>query len=348
MSKYYQYNQVGGKTKIDTHCNWHQVEKSLTCKQFIAQPVDQHDAQSAWLTLEDMKFANNVLDRSKPRYYRGRKGIEPAGAKGVYILKHPQKTNNGFLKIENDISRQRREDIKEKGAHKGTIEETYIFPMLGGRNIAKWKVKSNEFMLVPHSEIYKYGIPETILSKEAPETYLWLDFYHDELLSSRIQNGKFFNPNTQPFYRLDNVGEYTYSPYKVLWKEQTGSMSAVVVSSYYNSIPNANKNLFSEDKIIVVDSKVLMLDVYNETEAFYICGIINAPNVTKVVDGYAISTNRGVDVLKYIAIPKYSVQALLHKSIADISKKIHQLAREDKSYHNEENLLSEYVFELFS
>jgi len=348
MSKYYQYSQVGGRTKIDTHYNWHQVEKILTCKQFIAQPVDQHDLQSAWLTLEDMKFANNVLDRSKPRYYRGRKGIEPAGAKGVYILKHPQKTNNGLLKIENDISRQRREDIKEKGAHKGTIEETYIFPMLGGRNIAKWKVKSNEFMLVPHSEIYKYGIPETILSKEAPETYLWLDFYHDELLSSRIQNGKFFNPNTQPFYRLDNVGEYTYSPYKVLWKEQTGSMSAVVVGSYYNSIPNANKNLFSKDKIIVVDSKVLMLDVYNETEAFYICGIINAPNVTKVIDGYAISTNRGVDVLKYIAIPKYSEQELLHKNIADISKKIHKLARENKSYYEEEKQLSEYVFELFS
>ncbi len=348
MKKYYLYNQLGGRKKIDSHYNWHQIEKDLTCKKLIAQPVDQHDIQSAWLTLEDMKFANNVLDRSKPRYYRGRKGIEPAGAKGVYILKHPQRMPNGLLKIENDISRQRREDIKEKGAHIGTIEDTYIFPMLGGRNIAKWKVKSNEFMLVPHSQRYKYGIPEKILSKEAPETYLWLDFYHDELLSSRMQNGKFFNPETQPFYRLDNVGDYTYSPYKVLWKEQTGSMSAVVVGSYYNSVPNADKNLFNKDKIIVVDSKVLMLDLYNEMEAFYVCGIINASNIIKVIDGYAISTNRGIDVLKYIAIPKYSEQILLHKKIADISKKIHQLVRENKKYNQEEIILSEYVFKLFA
>ena len=45
--------------------------------------------------------------------------------------------------------------------------------------------------------------------------------------------------------------------------------------------------LFAEDKIIVVDSKVLMLDVYSEMEAYYVCGIINAPIITEVVDGYA-------------------------------------------------------------
>ena len=37
--------------------------------------------------------------------------------------------------------------------------------MLGGRNIAKWKVKSNEYILVPHSEKYKYGIPVKELVK---------------------------------------------------------------------------------------------------------------------------------------------------------------------------------------
>ena len=54
--------------------------------------------------------------------------------------------------IENCIERQRRKDFLKKGVHKDKVEETYIFPMLGGRNIAKWKVKSNEYILVPHSE----------------------------------------------------------------------------------------------------------------------------------------------------------------------------------------------------
>lgn len=175
--------------------------------------------------------------------------------------------------------------------------------------------------------------------------------YHDELLDTRIQNGKFFNPETQPFYRLDNVGTYTYSPYKVLWKEQTGSMSAVVVSSYFKSVPDADGDLFMEDKPIVVDSKVLMLDVYDEMEAYYVCGIINSPSVIEVVDGYAISTNRGVDVLKYIAIKKYDETNAVHRKIAEISKNIHDKMRETSgkaSIIQLENALDEEIHKLFS
>ncbi|MCM1222647.1 MAG: N-6 DNA methylase [Lachnospiraceae bacterium] len=323
MDSYKVWEQIGRRSSIDSHAKWNDVVKKLRFEMISAQPVDKNDKQSAWLTLPDMAFANRLLDPTKTRYYSGRKGIEPAGAKGVYLLKKPIKTLDGFMLIENCIERQRRKDILKKGVHKEKVEETYIFPMLGGRNIAKWQVKSNEYMLIPHTSEYKYGIPVKELSKIAPKTSDWLNYYHDELLASRVQNGKFFNKNTQPYYRLDNVGEYTYAPYKVLWKEQTGSMSAVVVGSYLESIPNADENLFREDKTIVVDSKVLMLGLDNPSEAYYVCGIMNAEDVVKVIDGYAISTNRGVDVLKYLAIPKFEKDNKLHQDIASLSKKIH-------------------------
>lgn len=327
MNQYRYFTQKGKKVQIDSHTNWEQVSKLIEYSDFLAQPIDKDNLQSSWLTLKDMSFANNVVNPKIKRIYRGRKGIEPAGAKGVYVLLKPQKIRDGYLEIVNDMSRQRRRDIIDKGIHKGIVEEKYIYPMLGGRNISRWLVKSNEYMIVPHSSAHKYGIPEVILAREAPETFQWLSYYHKELLSTRKQNGKFYNPETQPFYRLDNVGPYTYAPYKVLWKEQTGSMSAVVVSTYLNSIPDADATLFSEDKIIVVDSKVLMLDVYNEMEAYYVCGIINSPSIIEVVDGYAVSTNRGVDVLKYIAIEKYDESNKTHKKIADISKNIHEIMR---------------------
>lgn len=350
MNTYRVYSQNNRK-KIDSHAKWDMVSNWLTYQDLIAQPVDLNDIQSAWLTLGNMNYANNVLDKNKPRHYKGRKGIEPAGAKGVYILKTPVRKKNGNLIIENDMSRQRRQDVIDMGVHRGEVEETYIFPMLGGRNIAKWRVKSNEFMIVPHTATYKYGIPVDVLSQTAPDTYLWLNYYHDVLLDTRIQNGKFFNQDTQPFYRLDNVGEYTYSPYKVLWKEQTGSMSAVVVGSYLESIPNADPNLFSEDKPIVVDSKVLMLDVYDEMEAYYVCGIINSYSVTNVIDGYAISTNRGVDVLKYVAIPLFDKNNSLHLEIARKSREIHLVAKNtisDNSIPALEKELDALVVKLFS
>ena len=324
MHAYKIWNQIGKKSSFDSHAKWAAIEKKLTSHMLSAQPVDGNDKQSSWLTLEDMDFANKVLDPTKPRFYSGRKGIEPAGAKGVYLLKKPIRCRDGLLFIENCIERQRRKDFIKKGIHKGKVEETYVFPMLGGRNIAKWQVKSNEYMLVPHTATYKYGIPVQELEKSAPKTSEWLSYYRDELLASRIQNGKFFNADKQPYYRLDNVGEYTYAPYKVLWKEQTGSMSAVVVGSYLESIPNADKDLFSKDKIIVVDSKVLMLGLENVDEAHYICGIINAIDIVNIIDGYAVSTNRGVDVLKYLAIPKFDVHKQTHRDIAMYSKTIHE------------------------
>lgn len=132
-----------------------------------------------------------------------------------------------------------------------------------------WSNRRFVALIVPHNKHFKYGIPESDLAKNAPETFLWLRYYQKELIETRIQNGKFFNPKFHPFYRLDNVGEYTYAPYKVLWKEQTSSMSAVVVSSYNKSIPNADTSLFSRDKEVVVDSKVLMLGLYDGRSLYY-------------------------------------------------------------------------------
>lgn len=323
MTNYKLWKQIGKKSLIDSHSKWSEVEKKLEYSMLTAQPVDSKDRQSAWLTMENLEFANKVLDSSKERYYKGRKGIEPAGAKGVYILETPVRCQDGTLFIKNCLKRQKRKDFLAKGINKGKIEETFIYPMLGGRNIGKWEVKSNEFMLVPHTLKDKYGIPEIELDKIAPKTSQWLKFYYEELLASRIQNGKFFNEKIHPYYRLDNIGDYTYTPYKVLWKEQTGSMSAVVVSSYLESVPDADPNLFSEDKVVVVDSKVLMLGLYDFDEANYICGILNSKTIVEIIDSYAISTNRGVDVLKYLAIPKYDSNNIIHKNISELSKKIH-------------------------
>lgn len=324
MDKYKVWRQKGKRAAIDSHAKWSQVAEGLSCQTLTAQPVDGNDRQSAWLTMPDMSLANKVLDPSKKRCYSGRKGIEPAGAKGVYLLKKPIRGRDGLLLIENCMERQRRKDFLAKGVHKGKVEETFVYPMLGGRNIEKWRIKSHEYILVPHTAEYKYGIPVQELNKIAPRTSQWLYYYHDELLASRIQNGKFFNPKTQPYYRLDNVGEYTYAPYKVLWKEQTGSMSAVVAGSYLESIPNADRDLFCQDKPVVVDSKVLMLGLYDLGEAHYVCGILNSRDVVEIIDSYAISTNRGTDVLRYLAIPKYDPDNRNHKKISSLSQAIHR------------------------
>lgn len=327
MSNYHKWRYIGKVILFDSHAKWSDVKPKLDSEPLVAFPVSKKDVQSSWLTIEDsyVELATKVLvtETSQPNY-KGRKGIEPAGAKGVYILQSPvAKANSKNIVITNDITRQRRKDILNKGQHTGEVEPDLVYPMLGGRNIQRWRVVSHEYMLVPHSVQHKYGIPEENLITDYPLTHKWLNFYRKELFDSRAQNGKFFDPENHPFYRLDNVGDYTYSRYKVLWKEQTGSMSAVVVGNADESLINYNADLLGTDKTIVVDSKVLFLALDKEHEAYFVCGVLNAPSIRFIIDSYAVNTNRGIEVLEHLSIPKYDETNPNHQLIAELSKKIH-------------------------
>jgi len=92
----------------------------------------------------------------------------------------------------------------------------------------------------------------------------------------------------------------------------------------------------------VVDSKVLFLSTDNHKEAYYVCGILNSNVITKIIDGYAVKTNRGTDVLKYIWIPKYDENNQNMVDISIQSMRIHQIARTSHSSEiskiEEENL----------
>lgn len=335
------------KRPIGAHDRLSDIMKFLQFEILHARPINSESSTSSWLTLKEneLKLVDKVLLNGKKNVYKGRKGIEPAGAKGVYILKDLIRKQNGLISFVNDMTRQRRKDIKNQGEHPGIIEETYIYPMLGGRNIQKWKVVSNEYMLVPHNIDTPYGLDELTLTKCAPKTYKWLEFYKDGLLASRIQNGKFYNPETQPWYRLDNVGEYTFSRYKVIWKEQSSKFAAVAIGTS----DSLSENIFNiKQKPIVVDSKVLLLATESMDEAYYIAGIINSEIISCIIDAYAIGLNRGTDILENIRISKYDSRNDLHVKISNMSKKIHELALNDKTYGREEELLNKLVARMYS
>ena len=74
-----------------------------------------------------------------------------------------------------------------------------------------------------------------------------------------------------------------------------------------------------------------MLDLETEKESFYISGILNSDEITNIIDSYAISTNRGVDILKNVAIPKFNKRNEIHIEISNLSKKIHKITRKKKS-----------------
>jgi hypothetical protein len=256
-----------------------------------------------------------------------------------------EKNIGSDIKIKNLIERSRLKKAKELGVYPGIVEKDLVFPMVGGRNIEKWGIKSYIYIVVPHSSTgeAKYrGIDENILKTRYKKTYDWLFYFKDLLLETRIRSAKFFDKDQFPFYRLDNVGDYTYMPYKVLWREQSKEMTATVVSSV--------KDEFLGDKIVVCDSKVLYVSFDNELEAYYLCGILNSRMIGDIIEAYTIDTQRGVDIVKNINIPKFERKNKLHRQMANYSKEAHSAytLKEDSRLREIENEIEKLIMNIFN
>ncbi len=327
--------------KLNATSYYSDVKNMLIENKKSAIPVNEN-LKSPWLTFEKKNLlrVRSVLGQSG---YRGRKGIEVAGAKGIYLLDIIGSTQNGYI-IENLLERSRLKEVKDMGVHRGEVEKNLIFPLLSGRNISKWGINSNTYIVVPHDiegkSIYT-GMKEEKLYEYYPLTYEWLNYFKDVLLTTRIRNGKFYNPKTQPYYRLDNIGPYIHSPFYVVWREQSKNMISCVTGNMTNE--------FMDNKKILVDSKVLFCPLESESEAYYLSGMLNSDTVNDIVTSYTIDIQKGIDILKNIAIPKYNQKNQSHYELSKLSKLAHDNFnnKQDNSEVEEEiNKIVKSIFKL--
>lgn len=339
MDSYYLCHRIENKF-IEHNDSYSLALSKIFFERLMAKPINNKDIRSPWLTLTEvqLKRAEKYLGKSD---YSGRKGIEPCGAKGIYLIDVKNK-KEGLIKIENYIERSRLQEAIDLGVHPGYIESDFVYPMVGGRNIEKWGINSYIYMLVPHysfgKSIYS-GVPESELKVNNPKTFEWLSYFHDLLLKTRITSGKFFNKDTQPFYRLDNVGPYTFQPYHVVWREQNKNMVSCVISYIDDQ--------YIGKKIVVFDSKVLFCPLDNEDEAHYLCALLNSNTIANIIDSYTISTNRGIDVLQNINISRYDTNNPLHKELSNLSKEAHIRHNSNASCDDIEQRIEEIVVQMF-
>lgn len=277
----------------------------------------QDGLRSPWLTLPvgetfDLK---NILGKSD---YRGRKGVEPLGAKGIYVLQEPIPVAGNRLRIRNDTERGRLREIEELGEHDGLTEDCFVYPMVSGRNLDRYGVNSYTYIMLPHQNKKgpHNGVSESELKVSYTATFEWLSYWKKVLLETRERNSKFYDPKLDPFYVLDNVGLYTFSPFKVAWREQNKQMVACVLSVKPIE-PLAGK-------LIIPDSKVLFCPLQHEDEAHFLCALLNSKPVTDIIEGYTLELQRGIDILENIRITKYDPQNTICQTLSKLSHLAHQ------------------------
>jgi hypothetical protein len=114
------------------------------------------------------------------------------------------------------------------------------------------------------------------------------------------------------------IGPYTVERYKVVWKRMANDIIASVISQY--------KTPFGFKKIIATDTTAIFATP-DETEAHYLCAIINSTPVRDFIKTYS-SGGRGFgapSVMQYVGIQQFDPQNTIHKSLAEYSSQCHQL-----------------------
>ena len=291
--------------------------------QFYATPVDADDPTSPWLTARRraLDAVRKVLGASD---YQARAGVT-TWANAVYWLEVLAERPDGLLVVRNVTEGAKRtvESITTE------LEPDLVYPLLRGRDVRRWYAAPTYRILLTHREGDRLNaIPEKEMQQRYPKTWAYLKRFEGPLrersgfkryFTRKDKRGQIVE--TGPFYSLFNVGDYTFAPWKVVWREQSAWFTVAVIGPY-------------EDKAVVPDHKLMLVPCEKAQEAYYLGGILNSSPAILAVWAYAISIQQTTHILDNIAVPRYNSSDALHQEIAALSRRAHALA--PRAYNRDE------------
>lgn len=317
--------------KIYANESFENVFNSKICKkELLAKPIKEYN--SSWIVGDsiELEIFEKMIAKEKGKY-RARKGVDTS-ANGIYWIKEKERIN-GKVIFENSPEASKKE-IKQV---KDVVEEKLVYPLIRGKDIFKWKYKTQYHIIVPYTKNGKV-ISKKELKINYENTYNY--FYNksnnfENILKNRGIVKKHYDPITSkenPEYVLYDIGEYTFSKYKVVWKALASGMISTVVSTKNN-------------KLVIPDHNVVMIPIEDENEAYYLAGILNSEIVTKFVTAY-ISWFFSTHILENMNIPTYNLKNKKHIKVAELSKKAHVLAEQNGDVSQIEKQLNVLVEEI--
>ncbi|MCS7306514.1 MAG: hypothetical protein NZ602_15565 [Thermoguttaceae bacterium] len=197
-----------------------------------------------------------------------------------------------------------------------------VYPAIRGSDIERWMATPKIFILMTQDPQKRQPYPETQMKSNWPKTFSYLIKFKKILLSRSSKSIRDLM-NRTAFYAMFGIGPYTISPYKVAWKFMSNDIFASVISQH--------KTVFGY-KTVIPTKTVAIFSTDTESEAHYLCAIINSKPVRDFIKSFS-SAGRGFgtpSVMEHVGIPKFNPKNPLHLKLAEISKKCHQLKAEGK------------------
>ncbi|WP_414501767.1 Eco57I restriction-modification methylase domain-containing protein [Zymobacter sp. IVIA_5232.4 C2] len=308
----------GSKKALSESHTIDQILKDIDRIPMEANPVG--DVTSPWAIMPIGDFERTRYIRGESNWISGRKGVT-ADLNGIYmveILDVDEK--RGLVQIQTRPSAGK----KDIGiAKKFWIEPDLLYPMVKGASdfsAYHFAPRHSLFHLVPNQAITKKALldAEDVLENDLPKTFSYLKSYESQLLDRSTYKARL---SKYAFYHIYNVGSYSFSPYKVMWAEQSGTFKAAVCS--LSNVPLVGERPF------VPDHKVYFVECSSENTAHFICGLLNSSLVKNYIESHTISIQVS-NIFKHLELPKFDPTSKDCTDLVSLSQQLHKTEDDTK------------------
>lgn len=317
---YYLWKKRGDikKLSINSYASVDEILIQVDKLKLIALPSIKEDVTSLWLTtpVEELSKIELVLGKNN---YKARTGLFTGGANAVYWLNIEHKTSDNVLGISNINEKAKRAVPKVQTE----IEDNYVYPLVQGSDINKWKVSSKAYILCPHTEKTKmWPVAQNDLAQKTPKTFKYLFNFKSILDSRKGFAGWEKKIQQQEFHSILRIGDYTFSKYKVAWR--------YIATKFICAVIKETDDPYLGLKQMIPNEKVMFVSTDIENEAYYLCGILSSTLISRCVESYMNPTSISAHILEKLKIFDYDQRNQIHNKIASLCKSGHDVATEDE------------------
>ena len=321
MSSYLYWRKTVKGKSIPLEATLDEVLSMTERKQFIAEPVNENDLTSPWITgrPKALRAIRKVIGQSD---YTAHAGVYSGGANAVYWVDIVASRPDGLVIISNITKGAKRKVESVQAA----IELDLLYPLLRGRDVKRWKAEPSAYIIMAQDPIKRRGIDEDNMKTQYPKTCMYLKRFEAVLrgraafiryFTRKDKNGRIIE--TGPFYSMFDVGNYTFAPHKVVWPWISIGVRVAVVST-------------AEGKPICPEHNTSFVDCKEEDEAYFICALLNSKIGDFSIRAFYSGGGGGIaspHVLKNIRIPKFNPKNELHLRLSELSEEAHEIAKEE-------------------
>jgi len=301
------------------------MREGVSITKQYAMPIGQ-EFSSRWIHSSQSNLDIITKLRGKPEY-RARIGVFTGGANAVYYLEIKAKLSDDIIKVQNYTKGARRK-VNEVTA---VIESKLVWPILKGRDLSQWQFSHRLYLLVPHTpHTLMAPLRPAIMRQKYPRTLAYLEQFRESLDRRRGFSWD-KKQREKAYYSILRIGSYTFRSYKVAWRYISKRFQCAVIKPI--------KLAYYQDAISPLpNDKLSFIATDDETEAYYLCGLLSSSPYKFVIEQQMVSTQISPSIINHLYLPRFDPDNNLHQEIADICKQGHQIGKNKEIVQIQQNL----------